>query len=394
MVSLFENFYKKSSLYTEQEASIQKLVNEILDKNDKIKELTDSLDNIKNSYASLMSDNEQLEEKLRQTSTNLTYFKNKYEDLKSLCDSVSVIKSKIKNLENMLDLKKNEYDRALVQLQIKQDKETESANEKYQQSLKELKFEYIKKYRASRFSYIRTLSNLKLKFSKQIDEYENSLFLNEYKNLRNYISKEEFFSLESAKRYQLALDRYNNVASKSSQRIGLEYERYIGYLLEMKGYTVRYHGALNKFKDNGIDIIAEDRKTIIAIQCKNWKSTSVVRENTITQLSGSLQLLKNDMPSKSKKYVAILCTTTNLSNEALENAKKLNVRVYENFKLEPYPLIKCNNSKSEKIYHMPFDQMYDKVFIRPKDGDFYASTTSEAESAGYRHAHVWHPDNV
>lgn len=55
-------------------------------------------------------------------------------------------------------------------------------------------------------------------------------------------------------------------------------------------------------------------------------------------------------------------------------------------------MIKCNISESgEKIYHLPFDQMYDKTFITPKNGDLYVATVTEAELYGFRHAHKWDP---
>ena len=86
----------------------------------------------------------------------------------------------------------------------------------------------------------------------------------------------------------------------------------------------------------------------------------------------------------------ILYTSTSVSNEAKKDAEKIGIEIKENFELTEYPKIKCNISTTgEKIYHMPFDLHYDKVFIKPKDGDMYAWTTEEAELFGFRHAHRW-----
>lgn len=53
-------------------------------------------------------------------------------------------------------------------------------------------------------------------------------------------------------------------------------------------------------------------------------------------------------------------------------------------------MIKCNiGSNGEKIYHLPFDQQYDKTRI-DKKGEFYAKTTEEAEKKGFRRAFKWH----
>ena len=54
-------------------------------------------------------------------------------------------------------------------------------------------------------------------------------------------------------------------------------------------------------------------------------------------------------------------------------------------------MIKCNINQTtgEKIYHLPFDQQYDKCIITPETGEFYAMTVAEAEEAGFRRAMRW-----
>ena len=49
-------------------------------------------------------------------------------------------------------------------------------------------------------------------------------------------------------------------------------------------------------------------------------------------------------------------------------------------------MIKCNVNKvtSEKIYHLPIDQQYDKILIGDEQGECYAATTKEAEKQGFR----------
>ena len=49
----------------------------------------------------------------------------------------------------------------------------------------------------------------------------------------------------------------------------------------------------------------------------------------------------------------------------------------------------CNIGKQgEKIYHLPFDQQYDKILI-DKQGEFFAHTVKEAEEKGFRRAFRW-----
>ncbi len=51
-------------------------------------------------------------------------------------------------------------------------------------------------------------------------------------------------------------------------------------------------------------------------------------------------------------------------------------------------MIKCNINQStkEKIYHLPFDQQYDRTKITAECGEFYATTVAEAEKKGFRRA--------
>ena len=57
--------------------------------------------------------------------------------------------------------------------------------------------------------------------------------------------------------------------------------------------------------------------------------------------------------------------------------------------LGKYPMIKCNiSSNGNKIYHLPFDQQYDKTLIR-NVGECYVSTVKEAEEKGFRRAFRW-----
>ena len=187
----------------------------------------------------------------------------------------------------------------------------------------------------------------------------------------------------------MALDNYNKM-NKTPTEVGLAYERFIGYLYEIKGYEVRYHGALNKFKDKGIDLYALNSKEALIIQCKRWNKNAIIGEATIRALHGSVGLAQKKFSAKQVK--GILYTTTKVSEEAKKEAKALNIEIFEEFPLEEYPKVKCNVSATgEKIYHLPFDQLYDRMFIKPKHGDLYVATVEDAVSRGFRHAHRWDP---
>ena len=81
-------------------------------------------------------------------------------------------------------------------------------------------------------------------------------------------------------------------------------------------------------------------------------------------------------------------TSTVISDEARKIAELLQMEVWEKEKLADYPMIKCNVNRTngERIYHMPYDQMYDNTRIEPKRGEFYAMTVEEAEAKGFRRA--------
>ncbi|OQC05308.1 MAG: Restriction endonuclease [Candidatus Hydrogenedentes bacterium ADurb.Bin101] len=198
------------------------------------------------------------------------------------------------------------------------------------------------------------------------------------------LGKDEFDQLSTAQRNQLALDRYLS-RSKSNWEIGRLYERYIGYLYESRGWKVVFNGAIKGFEDFGRDLICTcDGKTEV-VQAKCWSREKVIREKHIFQLFGTyIHFRKGSIGN----VVAVFITTTELSPEAIEVAEALGIRVDRIPLTTDYPMIKCNISgrTREKIYHLPFDQQYDRVVIGDRDGEFYAATIEEAEAKGFRRA--------
>jgi Restriction endonuclease. len=207
----------------------------------------------------------------------------------------------------------------------------------------------------------------------------------EYERLRNWLSPEEYRNLNNTEKYQLALDRYQK-RKKTNWQIGIEYEQYVGYNYEIKGYLVKYQGALLGLDDMGRDLIASKGNVILVIQCKRWAKEKTIHEKHIFQLYGTMVLLKIQNPSKTVNGVFV--TTTCLSETAKQCAKHLDIEIVENYAIKKYPLVKCNISSydSEKIYHLPFDQQYSKIILNPKDGDCYAYSVKEAEDKGFRRA--------
>lgn len=211
----------------------------------------------------------------------------------------------------------------------------------------------------------------------------------EYESLRPWLSPDEYQHLSAQEKFQLALERYQN-RPKSSWEIGIEYERYIGYLCEQEGYRVSYNGANLGLEDMGRDLILSRGSARVVIQCKRWAKEKRIHEKHIFQLFGSCILLELQSPETTVKGVFV--TTATLSDTARSCASRLGIQVYEEVPIVPYPMVKCNISSSgEKIYHLPFDQQYDRVVIDSARGERFVFTVSDAEGAGFRRARRHNP---
>jgi hypothetical protein len=208
-----------------------------------------------------------------------------------------------------------------------------------------------------------------------------------------YISKLEWKQLSPTERNQLALDRYLDPGRKRSLwRVGIDYERFVGYQFECEGYSVEYHGATQGKEDLGIDLICKKDDTFLIVQCKRLSVVKEipVRENVIAQVYGAAEYFRMD---SEKGFIVkpVLITSYVLSEQAKRFASHLGVQTHESYVMGPYPMIKCNISQrdGEKIYHLPMDQQYDKVVVGDMPGECYTSTVVEAEGKGFRRAYRW-----
>jgi hypothetical protein len=94
---------------------------------------------------------------------------------------------------------------------------------------------------------------------------------------------------------------------------------------------------------------------------------------------------------QSKEITATIVTSAALSDTAKDFASILGIRVIEHFPFKKYPSIKCNVSYRDKskIYHLPFDQQYDRTTIDEERNECYVETVEEAEKLGFRRAWRW-----
>lgn len=209
-------------------------------------------------------------------------------------------------------------------------------------------------------------------------------------SLRDWLSDSEYVSLSDERKFQLALDRWRR-RPRSNWQVGRDFERYIGYLYEMNGWKVSFFGALNGKNDLCRDLIAQKNSQTLIIQCKRWAKEKTIHEKHVFQLFGSVMSYGIENPSSSPK--GLLITTCPLSDVAKQYAHALNIDFEQNYHsrdLDSYPVIKCNIAKDgEKIFHLPFDQQYDRILISPEAGEKYVSTIREAMDAGFRRAYRW-----
>jgi hypothetical protein len=257
--------------------------------------------------------------------------------------------------------------------------------------LKEESRTYFEQYRQMLYKY-EELFQLFPELSDYVDDFETIQQLEKAKTIENlkedydrvrfYLNKEEYEQLSIDERNQIALDRYLS-GRKSNWQIGRDYELFCGRLYEKDGWNVEYVGMEQKLQDLGRDLIAKKNNNIHIIQCKYWSKTKVIHEKHINQLYGTTVVygLDNNL---NYKITPVFITNTQLSETAKKFADKLGVKVVIK-ELEEFPRIKCNINKDSRIYHLPFDQQYDRTQIK-ESGEFYAMTVSEAVAKGFRRA--------
>lgn len=201
-----------------------------------------------------------------------------------------------------------------------------------------------------------------------------------------FISKEEYARLSVSERNQLALSKWKS-RRKSNVEIGRIYERYLGYLYEKDGWAVSFIGALEGLEDMGRDLLCVRDDEVHVVQAKCWSKHKVIHEKHIFQLYGTTVLLPLTHRHLAAKSISpIFATTTALSDTARWAAKALKVKIEQIDMDHDYPVIKCNVNGGNRIYHLPFDQQYDRVRIIPSKGELYARTVAEAEKNGFRRA--------
>ena len=258
---------------------------------------------------------------------------------------------------------------------------------------------YIKQFKQMQYKY-EALVKLYPELTDYIDDFSVIKELNNYKSakeiaddydrVRNYVPKEEYLKLSIDERNQKALDRYN-LRNKSNWQIGRDYEMFCAHEYRRGGCKVVEFGIEKKLKDMGRDLIVyhADGK-IDVVQCKYWAQNKIIHENHIAQLYGTTIMYKIERGRFSdNKIRPVFISSIKLSETANRFADALGVLVLDEFKMGNFPQIKCNINNGNLIYHLPFDQQYDRTKIELK-GEFYAYTVKEATEKGFRRAYKYY----
>lgn len=204
---------------------------------------------------------------------------------------------------------------------------------------------------------------------------------------RKWLTHAEYQSLSTTAKYQLALERYRT-QRKSKWELGRDYERFIGYRYESADCKVHYQGIIEGFADLGRDlVVSHPDGRVEIVQCKYWAQTKQIHEKHIFQLYGTIVAYQVDQPQQAVSGTFV--TSTSLTDRARAFAKTLSIKLEEGRQLETYPCIKCNVSQWGRIYHLPFDQQYDRTLIVAGKGERFVGTIAEAESLGFRRALRW-----
>jgi hypothetical protein len=257
---------------------------------------------------------------------------------------------------------------------------------------------YIEQYKIMQYKY-ELLLDLYPELSVYVDDFETIGNLTqftsienlqgEYDRTQNYLTKDEYKKLSEIDRNQLALDRYITRTDKTNWQIGRDYEMYCGYVYIKNGWSVNFFGIERRLEDMGRDLIAKKSNTIHIVQCKFWSQKKIIHEKYIAQLFGSaFEYALSLEPSLFKpSIIPVFITNVELSETATKFAKRLEVLIYK-WDMDNFPRIKCNINNGNKIYHLPFDQQYDRTKIE-NEGESYEFTVKDAVNKGFRRAYKY-----
>lgn len=177
-------------------------------------------------------------------------------------------------------------------------------------------------------------------------------------------------------------ERRNTDVAKADY--GLQYERYVGYLFESHGFSVKYNGACSGLNDGGLDLIARAPRKIRLIQCKRWRHP--IGLDAISRLVGATErFIWEERRGKSQNcrisIRGVIATTSTLEKDAEELCKAQGIFVMKQLPFMRYPSIKAQRiTDSAGRFLLPFTPRYDRITLNFNHGDCFIDTVREAIS--------------
>lgn len=252
------------------------------------------------------------------------------------------------------------------------------------------KLSALENYEITKAHWIKNLNELKKILIKPVPKQKPIQIIKPVKH-KIFIQPKKIFTFFQYDVYELKrkLSDYNK-REKTLWELGIEYERYIGYLWESQGYKVIYNGAVKGSADGGIDLIFISEFTTYVVQCKRWKKGSYINTEEIKKFHQNVKKFKksNRELIGDNNLLAIFYSTTNFTADAKKFAKryKIDCQVKEFNIVYEYPPVKCGKTyDGRKFYCLPFDEEFDKIQLHCDRGDCYKFTIDEAEKAGYQY---------
>jgi hypothetical protein len=104
---------------------------------------------------------------------------------------------------------------------------------------------------------------------------------------------------------------------KRKKKIGANFEKEVGKVYEIEGYSVDYRGLKLGHLDGGIDLIAKKGNQTILVQCKFWFKKNSIKHNMVKEFFGNCHLLINKDKYPQSKKENVLCIYAIPTNSCL-----------------------------------------------------------------------------
>jgi len=127
------------------------------------------------------------------------------------------------------------------------------------------------------------------------------------------VKKQKTNSSKTPKKSQKSSTKYRKLSDAEKLKKGQEYEKFISDYYRSLKYKVREHGKIMGKKDQGIDVIAKNKRETILIQCKNFHANTAwkIQQKDIKAFRMDCIDFINENPQYRSKHIRALFVTSN-----------------------------------------------------------------------------------